>query len=144
MSVAPGALFSTVSFDGPTDSASLLYGNGYDLCGDLEYSLSGTNGYTDEYMKFSPAVNSGSVDALKFDLESFSSGKVIKYEMELTATLQDYPLATPAVIPVTFNYRECIPFNWEFSFDEEVIEVYTDETIADIDVSVSQSPCDFT
>lgn len=57
--------------------------------------------------------------------------------MSLTASLENYPTSTPAVIPVTFYYRECFPFNFEFNVISEVVEVYAGETAEDIDVSVS-------
>ena len=66
--MAPGVSSSTLNFAGPMDSISRQYGIGYDLCGDLQYSLSGTNNYTDAYMLFAPTVNSALVDDLKFDV----------------------------------------------------------------------------
>lgn len=136
---------ATLDFSGPTDSLSLRLGNGYDMCGDLEYTLSGTNKHTDEYMVFSNTVVSGNVDSLSFEVESsVHAGNVIPYAMDLTAALTDFPEATPAVIPVTFYYRECYPFDFEFSFESEVIEIYAGDSHPDVDVSVSQSPCDFT
>jgi len=53
---------------GPTDSISTQYGNGYNKCGDLEYTLTGQTALTDKYMKFKSVVNSGAVDALEFTL----------------------------------------------------------------------------
>jgi hypothetical protein len=52
LSVASGLSYEDIALSGPTDSASVTYGNGYDICGDLEYNLSSTNTYTDEYVSF--------------------------------------------------------------------------------------------
>ena len=37
MMVANGKILYELSLDGPTDSASVTYGNGYDKCGNLTY-----------------------------------------------------------------------------------------------------------
>ena len=37
--VAAGNYSAEAFYDGPTDSVSLMYGNGYDRCGGLEYNL---------------------------------------------------------------------------------------------------------
>ena len=129
LSVPEESSSATLSFNGPTNSVSVTFGNGFDICGDLDYTLSVTNEFTDEYMVFNPVVASGSVDALGFDLESsVFAGIVIPYEIELVATLTDFPTAPSAVIPVTFYYRECFPFDFEFSFESLVIEVYAGDS----------------
>lgn len=120
-----------------------MHGNGYDLCGPLEYSLTGTNKYTDQYLVFKSVSVADNADVLKFIAQSYSTGKIIMYDMFLTAKLVNFPTSTPAVIPVTFNYRECYPFNFEFKLDTDLVEIYAEETSPDLDVSVNQAPCTF-
>ena len=43
VSVSEGLDEEDVLLSGPTDSISVQYGNGYDICGDLAYTLEGTN-----------------------------------------------------------------------------------------------------
>ena len=43
VSVSEGLEEEDVVLSGPTDSISVQYGNGYDICGDLTYTLEGTN-----------------------------------------------------------------------------------------------------
>ena len=121
------------------DSVSRIYGIGYDLCGDLEYSLSGTNNYTDAFMVFAPTVNTALVDDLRFDVKSDASlGNYVVYSMTLTAKLKNYPSSTPASIPVVFNYRECRPTDFSFNLasvlpgDGSTVEIFTGNTHADI------------
>jgi hypothetical protein len=110
LSVPPGLSRTVITLNGPTDSVSVAFGNGYDICGELEYTLSGTNFYTEKYMKFSKTLNEDSVDFLTFGLDSFPTGTFIIYKMTLEVSLKNYPTATSALIPVTFKYRECAPF----------------------------------
>ena len=57
--------------------------------------------------------------------------------MTLTISLKDYPTAIAAVIPVIFKYRECAPFDFKFSFEGRVIELYAGEQNPDFDISIS-------
>jgi len=79
LSVTSGLSYEVITLSGPTDSVSVTFGNGYDICGDLEYTLSSTNTYTDEYMTFAETVNSGLVDSLAFGLDSFPTGTFVPY-----------------------------------------------------------------
>ena len=44
LAVPLGQFKEEVSYVGPTDSTSVTYGNGYDRCGNLEYSFLDENG----------------------------------------------------------------------------------------------------
>ena len=114
LSVAPGLSHEVISLNGPTDSISVELGNGYNICGELEYTLSGADILPDRYLTFSPTLNSGAVDTLAFGLHSEATGSFIPYRMALIVSLKDYPTATSAIIPVIFNYRECSPFDFRF------------------------------
>lgn len=137
LSVPPGFSNTVITQNGPTDSVSVEYGNGYDICGELEYTLRGTNSYTDKYMTFSKTVNEDAVDLLTFGLKSFPTGTFILYKMTLEVFLKNYPTATSAFIPVTFKYRECAPFNFKSNFDGKVIELFAGESYPNLDVSIS-------
>ena len=76
---------ATLDFAGPTDSASVLYGNGYDICGDLEYTILGARKESWNYMAFTPTVNTDLVDLLSFDVVSDTLGAYLEYKMILKA-----------------------------------------------------------
>ena len=149
VSVSQGLDEEDVLLSGPTDSISVYYGNGYDICGDLTYTLDGTNELIDQYFTFTETVNTNAVDTLTFSLKSSpeSTYNTVSYFMLLTVSLQSYPSATSATIPVKFDYRECAGAN--FAFDQftdansTTFELYSDETYSVIDASVDQSPCDW-
>ena len=145
--VSPGMKKQTLTLPGPTDSISVLRGNGYNRCGDLEYTLFGQNSYTDAFMKLTTTVNSGLADTLEFELESYEGfGTYIEYHMSLIAALKDFPTATRAQIPVIFLYRECSPFDFRLrnlSELDSLIEILVGDTHSDVNVQVSQSPCNF-
>lgn len=94
-------------------------------------------------MEFSKTVNPGSADLLTFKIDSFPTGAFVLYKMTLTVSLKNYPTATAAVIPVIFKYRECVPFEFKFNYEAQVIELYADERHPDFDISISQSPCSY-
>ena len=76
-----------ITLAGPTDSISAQFGNGYDVCGELKYTLNGRNIYTEKYMTFEETLNADLVDSLAFDLASFPTGSIIQYPMSLTVSL---------------------------------------------------------
>ena len=63
-----GSYSADLNLPGPTDSISATHGNGYNICGDLVYTLTGENAYTKQYMVYSSSVNSNLVDDLKFKI----------------------------------------------------------------------------
>ena len=61
----------------------------------MKYELLGGNNYTDTHLQFSPTVNSGTVDELVFDMKSYpGTGKEVKYNLNMTVSLKDYPEAS--------------------------------------------------
>ena len=54
MDVPFGDEFVTKEYDGPTDSISTIYGNGYDKCGPRKYSLLNSDGQTFSLDMFKP------------------------------------------------------------------------------------------
>ena len=52
LSVAPGLSHEVITLNGPTDSISVTLGNGYNMCGELEYTLSGTDILPATYLTF--------------------------------------------------------------------------------------------
>mgnify|MGYP001626772723 CR=1 FL=1 len=85
-------------FNGPSDSVSKKIGNGYDICGPLNYSL-----LDDEYGQFelsglssSVIKNSNTADNISFMLKvNQYGGSNIQTKFTLVAALVDYPTSTP-------------------------------------------------
>jgi len=65
-----------VNYAGPTDSASLSYGNGYDKCGSIEYTLFDEKGQPFSLANFGNSIVSvtDNADSLDFGLQSFAEG----------------------------------------------------------------------
>lgn len=147
LQVTFGKTSEVMTFDGPTDSVSNLFGNGYDRCGDLKYEITaGTSNYTDAFMDFTPTVNTDAKDDLTFKVVSFATGDYVSYEMVLTVSLVDYPTATPAMLPLFLNYRECAPFGFDYdaSLKGAYFEYYArEESYPEIDLTIAQSPCSY-
>ena len=67
-----------VNYAGPTDSASLSYGNGYDKCGPIEYTLFDEQGQAFSLANFGNSILSvtDNADSLDFGLQSFAVGEI--------------------------------------------------------------------
>ena len=85
-------------FKGPTDSISKELGNGYNICGPLNYSFLGEESEQFELSGFSANVvkSYNAADTISFDLEkNQSGGSNIETPFILVVELADYPTATP-------------------------------------------------
>ena len=93
----------------------------------------------DQSLSFEPSINSGLVDQMAFNIKSQASGTYTTYDMKMTVSLKNYPNSTPAIIPLVFNYRECVPF--DFNFAEELKDAYYEfhvgDTYPDIDLTIA-------
>ena len=83
LSVTSGLSREIITINGPTDSISAQFGNGYDICGELRYTLNGQN----NYLTFAETLNEDLVDSLAFGLDSSPTGSIIQYKMTLTISL---------------------------------------------------------
>ena len=71
--------YVTEEYDGPTDSISSIYGNGYDKCGPRSYSLLESDGQTFSLDLFKPVFKddqNGDPDFISLNLTSFIDGKL--------------------------------------------------------------------
>ena len=65
-----GTMTQNWSFNGPTDSTSVTYGNGYDVCGPLTYTLTNQQGETPDLSFFSTnyVLNTDTMDTFDYSL----------------------------------------------------------------------------
>lgn len=144
MTVAPGQTLLELLSDGPTDSASVTYGNGYDKCGNLTYIWldRSSNNFETKWFSYNSTVEIDSVDQISMVLSSESSGTVIKDYVTLITKLEEYPSATPAIFDLVLSYRECYPH--DFSGPEiGDIELIVGEEGPEIDYFFDQFPCNW-
>ena len=109
-------------YNGPTNSASAKYGNGYDLCGKLTYTLLNANGqeFSDERLSFNQTLSLNEADLLSFKLESEEYGTELTDTMILKIRLQDYPSSVPATFPIKLVNRECFPGDFVMPSFEDI------------------------
>ena len=95
---------------GPRDSISTEKGNGYNICGPLDYAIEFED-FTNNVNIFSFRVeeNVGLADDIVLVLNSASSGREIRQAFTLTIKLAEYPLALPIEIQNEIVFRECEP-----------------------------------
>ena len=102
------------TIDGPTDSISSLYGNGYDRCGPRSYSLIDTDGENYSLNVFSREIThgNGAPDQITFNLSSSKDGEILTSNFTLVIGLQLYPEAEPFSALVNLEYRICKPYDF--------------------------------
>ena len=86
-----------VNYAGPTDSASLSYGNGYDKCGPIKYTLLDELDQPFSLANFGNSIVSviDNADSLNFELQSFAEGEIKVANFTVLMQLEDYPESTP-------------------------------------------------
>jgi len=78
IAVPPGKTLTELILAGPTDSASALYGNGYDKCGDLTYLwLKGGEEFMSEWFSMNATVTIADVDEMNLALRSEPRGTTL-------------------------------------------------------------------
>ena len=84
---------------GPKNSVSVIYGNGYDRCGPLKYSLLSLDGKKLNLNVFSldVAPNFDFSDSITLNLESFANGRQIVQKVIIKIELEQFPTSTPAL-----------------------------------------------
>lgn len=104
----------SVTYKGPSNSVSVLYGNGYNRCGPLKYSFLGLNGQLFSLEQFSTNVKlqANNFDELSMTLTSARTGTIVKATTVLKMELEYYPTAVAASFKVELTYRECAPFDF--------------------------------
>ena len=113
--VEVGFTQKVINEKGPKDSASDEKGNGYDVCGPLQYSFSyldfikATN---DKAFQINFNHNEDQADDVSMVLNSVPFGREIRREILMTIRLVQYPTSTPAEILTELVYRECLPTNF--------------------------------
>ena len=101
MKVDFGTTFKIYTYSGPSDSVSLLYGSGTDLCGYFQYVLTDSEGLPFYYKVVSMLVEyTLTPDQVLFNV--YSESGLTNYQTvvengHLTVSLIDYPLATQVV-----------------------------------------------
>ena len=112
MIVPVGQTLLKVAYSGPTDSMSVLYGNGYDKCGPLRYQyldIEGVNDFSLGVFGSSAELNAGLADDFEMNLLSERTGTTMIANATLLIDLELYPTSTPAIFQVNMTYRECFP-----------------------------------
>ena len=112
MSVQYGRHFLQEAYQGPTDSISVFYGNGYDKCGPLRYQyldVEGINDFSLNVFETSTKRNAGLADDFEMNLVSERTGTTMTANATLLIDLELYPTSTPAIFQVNLTYRECFP-----------------------------------
>ena len=94
---------------GPTDTASLTYGNGYNICGPMTYSLINKvdDVVNESWIEFEFVSILNQADKLFFNVISEPEGTRHDESLRLKAELVDYPSALPAFIPIRLRYYGC-------------------------------------
>ena len=99
---------------GPTDSTSIIYGNGYDKCGPLRYSYIDQDEaeFTLPVFFANETFNENFADDLALNVTSNATGTTLTANATLVIDLEQYPLSTPATFALNITYRECFPDNF--------------------------------
>lgn len=111
MRVPLGLTVLTNSYTGPKDSVSATYGNGYDKCGALQYTILDEEGneFISSFFGANTVQNANFADSFDLTLNSDATGNVNKASFKLKIGLEDYPEAISAFFDVNLYYRECFP-----------------------------------
>ena len=122
MSVPIGTSKLELDYKGPTDSMSLIYGNGYDKCGPRRYTymdLWGINEFKMSLFETDAILNAGFADDFSMSLLSEKTGTTLTANTTLHIDLELYPSSTPAIFEVGLTYRECFPADFSGPFIED-------------------------
>ena len=94
------------TFQSPTNSISLLYGDGYDLCGSLAYTIMDKTGRRPHLTSNVRVISSG---ANMFDVVIYSEqeGIEVSLDLMLRVSLLSHKQALAAIVPLQVTYREC-------------------------------------
>ena len=86
-----------VNYAGPTDSTSLQYGNGYDKCGPIKYTIFDITGQPLDLANFANSIVSvtDNSDSLDFELQSYAEGEIRFENFVILMQLEEYPESTP-------------------------------------------------
>lgn len=100
--------------NGPTDSASVTYGNGYDKCGNLTYIWldKENNFFENGWFSYNSTVVINDVDMFNMTLNSEPDGTVLRDYFTLVIKLEEYPTSVPASFDLMITYRECFPYDF--------------------------------
>ena len=107
-----------LSTDGPSDSVSLAYGNGYDICGPLSYQFTNAGDglpfafSSHENFSYSVEQMINAADKFNMKLTSVPFGLEIEETVKLEIKLIGYPSSSPAIFNLQIIYRECLPENF--------------------------------
>ena len=89
-----------MEYKGPTDSMSVIYGNGYDKCGPLRYQyldIDGVDVFSLQVFETETILNTGFADDFSMELYSVTTGTTIIANATLRIDLELYPTSTPAI-----------------------------------------------
>ena len=131
-----------VNYTGPTDSASVTYGNGYDKCGNLTYSWLNLTSlpFENENFSYNSTVIDREADTFWQNLTSFPTGTTLYDYFTLKMELVDYPTSMPAIFPVMLTYRECFPYDFKGPKIND-LEMLVGDDGPKIDFFMNQEPC---
>ena len=142
--IPKGETYRQQVFSGPTDSVSLKYGNGYDMCGPRSYTiltpLGGVNTLQQLYLNVFASAKTA--DSLKMTMTTLEQGKEYTLEMTLRIGLADYPEAKSFDAPFKITHRMCWPDRFRVPrIERQFMEV--GDFPYDLFVAFDQSPCEY-
>ena len=111
-----------MEYIGPTDSMSVIYGNGYDKCGPLRYrylDIEEGDEFSLSVFETETILNTGFADEFSMELNSVTTGTTKIANATLHIDLEFYPTSTPAIFKVNLTYRECFPLDFSGPFIED-------------------------
>ena len=102
------------NFNGPTDSTSIVYGNGYDTCGPYTYTIEDIYGDETDIPELRYEVNpvTNNMDTFELTLETLLNGDEVQVPLKLRIKLTNFPFSTDAVFDFTAIYKACTPTNF--------------------------------
>lgn len=122
MRVPSGSDRLEYEYKGPTNSISLIYGNGYDKCGPLVFkylTLDGVDEFNLKVFETNTERHVGFADDFSMSLLSERTGTEMTANATLHIELEKYPTSIPATFQVNLTYRECFPTDFSGPFIED-------------------------
>ena len=109
MTMPKGQTLLTAEYGGPSDSASLLYGNGYDKCGPIKYMITDPQGFefSRPWLQFEYDTEVNAQDAVFINVISEPDGALYVFDLLFKAELERYPSSEAYVAQFSIAIRGC-------------------------------------
>ena len=109
-------------FIGTTDSQSLVYGNGYDICGTRSYKIldKDENVYDSAgIFDFEIITSTGAADQMSFTVYNYPGGYEFTDTLYMQVSLPDYGDISTSLVPFEVKYHTCRPDQFSLSNIED-------------------------